>query len=115
MVAPALLAAPGRPFPTAILVEGYARDFESWPARLEAAGLQRALFVNSQAANAARGRTAVVALERRSAIQARSVFIGNRGHGFGPKTVEGVRSGLADLLADLPSWQRYPYPPVEPQ
>ena len=115
MMAPSTLGAPGRRFPAAILVEGYAKDFDAWPKRMEAGGLERVLFVDSQGGNAARGRAAVRALERSTKVRARAIYIGHLGHGFFPKTVEGVRKGLNELLAGLPSWERYAYPPIEPQ
>jgi hypothetical protein len=115
MTAPSTLAAPGRVFPAAILVEGYAKDFEAWPRRMEAGGLRRVLFVDSQGVNAERGKAAARSLERHTAVQARSIYIGHLGHGFFPKTVEGVRKGLSELLSGLPGWERYPYPPVVPQ
>ncbi|HEU4410008.1 MAG TPA: hypothetical protein VFS43_32435 [Polyangiaceae bacterium] len=115
MTAPSALAAPGRAFPAAILVEGYAKDFNAWPKPMEARGLERILFVDSQGLNAERGKAAVRALERSTGVRARSIYIGHLGHGFFPKTVEGVRKGLAELLGGLPGWERYPYPPIEPQ
>ncbi len=116
MTAPSALGAPGRvAFPAAILVEGYAKDFDAWPKRMEAGGLRRVLFVDSQGGNAARGKAAVHALERGTGVRARSIFVGHLGHGFFPKTVEGVRQGLAELLGGLPGWETYPYPPIEPQ
>lgn len=115
MVAPPTLAAPGRALPAAILVEGYAKDFNAWPKPMEARGLRRVLFVDSQGVNAERGRAAVRSLEHNTGVRARSIYIGHMGHGFFPKTVEGVRKGLAELLEGLPGWSRYPYPPIEPQ
>lgn len=115
MMAPSTLAAPGRAFPAAILVEGYAKDFEAWPRRMEAGGLRRVLFVDSQGVNSERGKAAARSLERNTAVQARTIYLGHLGHGFFPKTVEGVRKGLSELLAGLPGWERYPYPPVVPQ
>lgn len=115
MVAPATLATPGRVFPAAVLVEGYAKDFSAYPKRMEAGGLERILFVDSQGINAERGKAAQRALERDTGVRARAIYIGHMGHGFFPKTVEGVRKGLGELLAGLPAWQNYPYPPIEPQ
>ncbi|HEU4536162.1 MAG TPA: hypothetical protein VFS00_18690 [Polyangiaceae bacterium] len=115
MMAPSTLAAPGRAFPAAVLAEGYAKDFAAWPRRMEAGGLRRILFVDSQGVNAERGKAAVRALERTTAVQARAIYIGHLGHGFFPKTVEGVRKGLSELLTGLPGWERYPYPPIVPQ
>jgi hypothetical protein len=116
MVAPSALAAKGgRTFPAAILVEGYAKDFDAWPERMAAGGLRRVLFVDSQGGNAARGRAAVRSLEGRAGVAANAIYVGHLGHGFFPKTVEGVRKGLRALLEGLPSWQAYPYPPIEPQ
>lgn len=113
MVAPAALAAGGRVFPAAILVEGHTADLASSARAAATAGLGRVLFVDLQGGNAARAK-ADVAVMSRLGVHARSVYVGALGHGFFPKTAEGVRSGLADLLRDLPGWSRYPYPPVEP-
>lgn len=114
MVAPAALATSGRVFPAAILVEGHTKDFESLARAAAKGGLTRLLFVDSQAGNAARAKADVAVFRRIDGVEARSVYVGPLGHGFFPKTAEGVRSGLAELLHDLPGWSRYPYPPIEP-
>lgn len=114
MVAPSALAAGGRIFPAAILVEGHTSDFARSARAAAKGGLSRLLFVDSQGGNAARARADVAVMDRVGGVHSRSVYVGSLGHGFFPKTAEGVRSGLAELLRDLPGWTRYPYPPVEP-
>ncbi len=114
MVGPATLVAPGTRFPVAIFVEGHTADFGVSARRFADAGLQRLLFVDSQGGNAARARTEVAMLERAGKVKAQAIYVGPLGHGFFPKTAEGVRKGLAELLAGLPAWQTFPLPPVQP-
>jgi hypothetical protein len=114
MVAPAALAAGGLVFPAAVLVEGHTDDLASSAPGMVKGGLTRILFVDSQAGNAQRAKADVAVLEHRGGVQARSVYVGPLGHGFFPRTAEGVRRGLQELLRDLPGWDRYPYPPIEP-
>jgi hypothetical protein len=114
MMAPAALAAGGVVFPASVLVEGHTADFAGSARAMAKSGLARILFVDSQGGNAQRARADVAALDRIGGVQARSVYVGPLGHGFFGKTVEAVRSGLRDLLHDLPAWDGYPYPPIEP-
>jgi hypothetical protein len=114
MMAPAALAAGGLVFPAAVLVEGHAPDLASLAPAMAKKGLMRILFVDSQAGNAQRAKADVTLFRRFGDVQASSVYVGPLGHGFFPKTAEGVRRGLHDLLNDLPAWDRYPYPPIEP-
>jgi hypothetical protein len=114
MVAPAALATGGRAFPAAVLVEGHTNDLASAAPGMVKRGLTRILFVDSQGGNAQHARVDMTVFDRIGGVQARSVYVGPLGHGFFPKTAEGVRRGLQELLHDLPGWARYPYPPIEP-
>ena len=114
MIAPSTLGEAGTTFPAAVLVEGHIADFGSWPKKMEERGLARLLFVDSQGGNYARAQADVKAMERRTKVKARAIYVGPLGHGFFPKTAEGVRKGMAELLGGLPGWASYPYPTIEP-
>jgi hypothetical protein len=110
-MAPGLLADPkATRFESAFFLEGFSKNLPMFAPAMAKRGLKRAVFFATQAGNRAPADRSARTLGK-AGVTSVSLYGGQLGHWFTPKTVPELRKAVPEAVRDLPAWAEYPGPP----